>query len=280
MARTDEPTYAAALASRPSECPQDQLAAYSKCDERCLRHATRYKDVTMIDQTKLNQLREDAKCVLCSRNGNTDAVHPNVIEFTGSPKAGKTTTIDIVGHFYRRLGFRVWAPSEGASKRTPYHLKKDLVAFNSWSLNYAISEILLAYHNVDSPDLIILDRGPFDSLAWMAMLQERGDISEDNYNTIKDYATLEKWASLVSKIFVFVCSPQVSLERENESKLTAAPGTAMNNEMLTAMLTQYEKLAGESRAYPIIRIDTSNGTSQKETAYKVAREVLETLKVT
>ncbi len=234
----------------------------------------------MIDQTTLDQLREDAKSILCSRRTQSDAVRPSVIEFSGSPKAGKTTTIDIVGHFYRRLGFRVWAPTEGASKRTPYHLKKDLVAFNSWSLNYAISEILLAYYNVDSPDLIILDRGPFDSLAWMAMLQERGDISEDNYETIRNYATLEKWSSLVSKIFVFVCSPQDSLKRENESKLTTAPGTAMNNEMLAAMLAQYETLANESRAFPIIKVDTSRGSTQKETAHKVAREVLETLKVT
>lgn len=235
--------------------------------------------VTLVDQYKLDQLREDAKSVLNDRKDSSRTLRPGVIEFSGSPKAGKTTTIDIVGHFYRRLGFQVWAPTEGASKRTPYHLKRDLVAFNSWSLNYAISELLLAYHNVDSPDLIILDRGPFDSLAWMAMLQERGDISADNYNTIRDYATLEKWSSLVSKIFVFVCSPQISLMRENESKLTAAPGTAMNDEMLSAMLAQYENLANESGAYPIVKIDTSSGMTQKETAYMVAREVLTTLEV-
>ena len=235
----------------------------------------------MVGQTELDQLRGDARRVLCRRKASPENYNPSVIEFSGSPKAGKTTTIDIVNHFYRRLGFRVWAPTEGASKRTPYHLKKDLVAFNSWSLNYAISEILLAYHNVDSPDLIILDRGPFDSLAWMAMLRDKGAISLDDYNTIKKYATLEKWANLVSKLFVFVCSPQVSLERENESKLTTATGTAMNKEMLTTMFAEYESLTGEFKIYPTIptiKVDTTSGTTQKETAYTVSREILDTLR--
>ena len=233
----------------------------------------------MVDQTKLDQLREDAKSVLCSRNSNSEDIRPSVIEFSGSPKAGKTTTIDIVSHFYRRLGFRVWAPTEGASKRTPYHLKKDLVAFNSWSLNYAISEILLAYHNVDDPDLIILDRGPFDSLAWMAVLREQDDISQAEYDTIKSYATLGKWAGMVSKIFVFVCTPEISLNREHASKLTTAPGIAMNEAMLAAVLRQYESLTEELEGYPIVKIDTSNGTTPKETAYKVASEVLDTLRI-
>ena len=233
----------------------------------------------MVDQFQLDQLEKDAKTVLCHRKARSDDIRPSVIEFSGSPKAGKTTTIDIVSHFYKRLGFRVWAPTEGASKRTPYHLKKDLVAFNSWSLNYAISELLLSYHNVDDPDLIILDRGPFDSLAWMGVLRERGEISQADYDTIKNYATLDKWADVVSKIFIFVCTPQISLKRENESKLTKAQGTAMNEEMLPAVLEQYKLLADELKAYPTRMIDTSEGTTAKATAYDVAREVLDTLKL-
>ena len=51
---------------------------------------------------------------------------PLVVEFAGSPKAGKSTTIDIVTHFFKRTGFKTWAPTEGASKRTPYFLRRDL----------------------------------------------------------------------------------------------------------------------------------------------------------
>jgi putative protein kinase ArgK-like GTPase of G3E family len=53
--------------------------------------------------------------------------NPFVIEFAGSPKSGKSTNIEILVHFFKRMGFKVWAPVEGASRRTPYQLKRDLV---------------------------------------------------------------------------------------------------------------------------------------------------------
>lgn len=119
---------------------------------------------------------------------------PVVVEFAGSPKSGKSTTIDIITHFFKRMKFKVWAPTEGASKRTPYHLRRDLVAFNAWTLNYAISELLVAYYNVDRPHLVILDRGSFDSLAWMGLLKNMNKLEEDEYNVIKDFALHPKWS--------------------------------------------------------------------------------------
>lgn len=58
---------------------------------------------------------------------------PLFVEFSGTPKSGKTSCIDTVVHFFRRVGFKVLAPTEGASKRTPYYLKENLFFFNSWS---------------------------------------------------------------------------------------------------------------------------------------------------
>ena len=95
------------------------------------------------DEELQERAKELVKRISPLRNGDE---LPLVVEFAGSPKAGKSTTIDIVTHFFKRTGFRVWAPTEGASKRTPYFLRRDLVAFNAWALNYAISEILTAYH--------------------------------------------------------------------------------------------------------------------------------------
>ena len=85
---------------------------------------------------------------------------------------------------------------------------------------------------------------------------------------------------MVSRIFVFVCTPETSLDREHASKLTTARGIAMNEEMLAAVLEQYESLIEELVDYPIKKIDTSNGKTPKETAYMVAREVLDTLNIT
>lgn len=221
------------------------------------------------------QLEELAESVQALRARVPDEFAPVVVEFAGSPKSGKTTTIDIVSHFFKRTGFSVYAPSEGASKRTPYHLRRDLVAFNSWTLNYAISELLVAYHNVDRPHLIFLDRGPFDSLAWMQVLRERGKLSADEYGMIRDFALLPMWADLVSRLYLFTCATELSLEREHESKLITAPGTAMNRSMLDDLLTQYTSLREELSAIPVAPFETSRTTTPKKTSYEVALDVRE-----
>jgi hypothetical protein len=174
----------------------------------------------------------------------------------------------------------VWAPSEGASKRTPYILRRDLVGFNAWSLNYAISEILLAHHNVDRSDLVILDRGPFDSLAWMGVLKERSQLSENEYDIIRAYALHRHWMSKLALIFLLTCTPAISMSREHESKLITRPGIAMNEEMPSALLEQYTRLKNESTELPVFSRDTSKGTSPLSTTFEIATEILSALERT
>jgi hypothetical protein len=201
---------------------------------------------------------------------------PVVVEFAGSPKSGKSTTIDILAHFFKRSGFKVWAPTEGASKRTPYHLRRDLVAFNTWTLNYAISELLVAYHNVDRPNLVILDRGPFDSLAWIALLRGRGELAEAEYNTIREFALHPRWSRLIARVYLFTCDAETSMRREGESKLTLREGTAMNRSVLDSLLDEYRLLHQELGAYPLMAIDTSDrgGTTPLSTSFVIASDVL------
>src|SRR5262245_9593829 len=109
--------------------------------------------------TDLDELRDTAKAILANpkaRPKGGDRVRPLFIEFSGSPKSGKSTCIDIVHHFFRRVGFKVLAPTEGASKRTPYYLKDDLVAFNAWSACYALTHVLEGLYQSDKYDLAIL----------------------------------------------------------------------------------------------------------------------------
>lgn len=203
---------------------------------------------------------------------------PVIIEFSGSPKSGKTTNIDIIEHFFKRSKFKVWAPSEGASKRTPYNLRRDLVAFNSWSLNYAISELLLSYHNIDMPHLVILDRGPFDSLAWMGVLQHDKKLSPEDYAVIRNFALLPKWADVIDRIYLFTCAPDISLERENALKLTERSGLAMNSGMLENLLQQYTSLAKNESKYPVVTVSTDNTTGKdgpKNSAFAIVSDLLE-----
>ncbi len=201
-----------------------------------------------------------------------------IVEFSGSPKSGKTTNIDIIEHFFKRSGLKVWAPAEGASKRTPYNLRKDLVAFNTWSLNYAISELLLSFYNVDRPNLVILDRGPFDSLAWMRVLRQRGKLEDTEYEMIRNFALHPKWAKLIDRTYLFTCSPEKSIEREIAHKLTEQSGIAMNPELLGEILSQYTLLGdGLDGAPNVTSVDTTNtdgDTGPRKTAYALTCDLL------
>lgn len=230
----------------------------------------------MPSQQDLESLRIRAEAGLKNRREAHDP-EPVILEFSGSPKAGKTTTIDIVNQFFRRIGYKVWAPSEGASKRTPYYLRRDLVAFNAWSLNYAISELLLSFYSVDRQDIVILDRGPFNSLAWMGVLKNRGGLSDAEYEIIRAYAMHPNWMSKVKRVFLLTCSPDVSMARENDSKLISLPGTAMNEPMLADLLSQYTALSETFEGSLVFPISTTSGTSPLSTAFQITDHVLSTL---
>ena len=140
----------------------------------------------------LRKLRERAEAVLQELGGqprvrDQPRVRPVFVEFSGSPKSGKSTCIDIVGHFFRRLGFRILAPTEGASKRTPYYLKNNLVAFNTWSASYALNHIFDGLYSADRYDISILDRGLFDALVWFELLSTSGDITEEVSRKVQDF---------------------------------------------------------------------------------------------
>lgn len=224
----------------------------------------------------VDQLREKADRVLSNLNSNQPE-RPVFVEFSGTPKSGKSTCIDIVSHFFRRVGFKVLAPTEGASKRTPYYLKDDWVAFNTWSASYALTHILEGLYHSDKYHLAILDRGLFDALAWFQLLESNNEISSDVCTTVQNFIAIEKWRSAIDAVFLFTTDPTTSMERENADKLIAEPGRAMNTDSLKSLNQAYctVRKAYEDK-FSITDIDTSNdkNTNAKETAAKVANSIL------
>ena len=204
---------------------------------------------------------------------------PVFVEFSGTPKSGKSTCIDIVAHFFRRVGFRVLAPTEGASKRTPYFLKDDWVAFNTWSASYALTHILEGLHSSDKYHLAILDRGLFDALAWFQLLLDRGEISNSDCERIHNFLLIEKWRSVIDYVFLFTADPATSLERENQHTLINEPGRAMNPQALSELNNAYDSVQkryqDEFRHFRTMDTSNSMGTTPETTAAEVADLMLD-----
>ena len=111
-----------------------------------------------VSDEDLSNLRADAESILNIWKAN-ELGRPYFFEFSGTPKSGKSTCIDSVSHFFRRLGFRVLAPTEGASRRTPRYLRDNLFRFNIWSASYALTHILEGLSSPEKYHIAILDRG-------------------------------------------------------------------------------------------------------------------------
>ncbi len=78
----------------------------------------------------IDKLEEQASDILKLLKART-AKRPLVIEFSGSPKSGKTTAINVLSLFLRRNGFRVEVFTERASV-SPIGNKKGHPDFNVW----------------------------------------------------------------------------------------------------------------------------------------------------
>lgn len=238
-----------------------------------------YQPVAEDELHALMNRAKEALAQLC--HPQSEARRPIFIEFSGSPKAGKSSIIGIVAHFLKRAGFRVGTPPEGASVPTPRDLKDDLLAFNAWSACYAIREILERSHDSDPDDVIVLDRGRFDAVCWMEFLRSKEHrLSDEGFNAMREFLDLDIWKCRVNATFLFVADRATSLQREADSKLTLEPGRAMNEEFLTALTDCYRNNAKNvaSDRELVYLVDTSIpsiGTPNfQRIAYNVATEIL------
>src|SRR5882724_237537 len=68
------------------------------------------------------------------------APRPFVIEFAGTPKSGKSTSVEAIRHFFTRHDFRVHVLSERAAD-CPIPMKGHLF-FNTWCATTMLAELL------------------------------------------------------------------------------------------------------------------------------------------
>ena len=232
----------------------------------------------MASYDEREELRERAEQILI-RLRATPLERPVFVEFAGTPKSGKSTCIEIVRHFFRRLEYKVLAPAEGASRRTPYYLKDDLIAFNTWSASYALMHVLEGLHGSDRYDLAILDRGLFDALAWFELLASRGEISGGVRDQVQSFLQIEYWRSTIDAVLLFRTDAETAMTRENSDKLISEPGQAMNPSFLADLNGAYgrveTKYADQFSRFESIDTSEVAGTSPETTAEHVAHIILD-----
>jgi len=216
-----------------------------------------------------------------------DQRRPLLIEFCGSPKSGKSTTITSLNLFLKRNGFNTVVLTERASvcpidnKTHPF--------FNIWTLTSAISEIVKHLDlGKDKVDIIISDRGIFDALCWFEWLNTNPSadapyLDDKTYEDLQHFILMDMWKSYLDLIYVFQVSPDTSIKREYANLLTDKRGSIMQEQVLkgfnTATDTIISKHKSGFREVIVIKTDTPNTDNDPNAvSYFVTSAVLKNLK--
>ena len=160
---------------------------------------------------------------------------PFVIEFSGTPRTGKTTIINNLNDFLKKGGFKTTIVDEfTTSKYYKEEFKEQYKGANSVDLNVAIiEEITKQLKNAISSDkeIILIDRSINDRQIWNYRLYARGDMDDEQYQDLKEeYRLLSK--DLIDFLVITYADPLTSLKRDYLSSLALEKRKFLNIENL------------------------------------------------
>jgi len=185
------------------------------------------------------------------------ARRPVVIEFAGLPKAGKTTAVNTIYSFLKRCGFSVKVVVERASV-CPIRDKRH-ATFNIWTASTTLAQLLEYTQDPpkpDDPDILILDRGIFDSICWLTLMDRLSRITTADREIAERFLLVEEWRNRISGVVLMLASPSDALDREQGYLPIEGAGSIMNKEVLERMLETAKECA--ERLKKMFRIHTIN----------------------
>jgi len=200
---------------------------------------------------------------------------PYFVEFTGSPSAGKSTTIVELYKFLRRLGFRVYKPLEGAEEIQ--HIPRTTPVYNIRTGLYALS-ILLDESFKHTYDVVLLDRGIFDTYAWMMYWRDKEKLTGPQEDLIQKFFLSPFWADTIDAAYFMVCSPEEAMRRELRIALSDRLGETTNPASITKLVDRYTR-AYEllSPAHPQLQLVDTTTLNEQDMVELIGSKLLNTL---
>lgn len=104
---------------------------------------------------------------------------PFMVEFSGTPEAGKTTTINMVSNILRSKDYNVLILRESAES-LPKEIEKGTFHANMW-MHFITQAGILRYFHSDA-DIVLIDRGLVDSEFYGQKFLEEGGCTKEEYD--------------------------------------------------------------------------------------------------
>ena len=203
---------------------------------------------------------------------------PFVIEFTGTPRTGKTTMINNLYDFFKKGGFDTHVIEEfTTSKYFKEDFSKKIAMFNPEDRDILIiEEVTRIIENEISlnPDIILIDRGINDRQIWNNRRMVRGELPVDRYLVEKrKYEAKSK--ELVDALVVTYADYLTSLRRDYQNSLALEQRRFLNQENIEEYNRCLDNVSDSFKRSvdELIMIDTTS-ISPRESSLLVASKVL------
>lgn len=197
-----------------------------------------------MEKETTNEIRAQKLLKKLKRTPKKEVERPFFIEITGSPDSGKTTMAKILDPFFRRQGFTIYKPLEGAEEVRI--IERNTHLYNATTATYALYKLMRC--STDSRlDLVIFDRCLADAHTWMNYWIEKRDISTAQAKILQNFFYFPTWFNMLDAIFIVVTTPEEAIKRDREESLTQKFGETTNPESVTKLIqlfkNSYEELS-------------------------------------
>lgn len=158
---------------------------------------------------------------------------PFIIEFSGTPRTGKTTIINNLYDFFKKGGFQVELIEEfTTSKYYKEEFQRNLKQMSIKDSNIAIIEEVhkqLQKALKSDKDIILIDRSINDRQIWNYRRYTRGDMPKEQYFSLRNkYRDISK--NLIDFLLLTYAEPIVSLRRDYMSSLALEKRSFLSQE--------------------------------------------------
>lgn len=180
---------------------------------------------------------------------------PLVIEFTGPPNSGKTTLIKFLRDLLESMEYHVEIKQEDA-ELVPSCIPKKTWARNVWITHGQLQSLIET--KFSTSDIILLDRGFYDSMFWAEFLRVQNVCSnEDSKSLLKILEEMDKQFDLKPDyLYVIDVSTSVSLKRRYAAS-NGEPIVLSTDSFINMYKEELEKFYKKVET-PIFRLDTSS----------------------
>lgn len=232
-----------------------------------------YAKLKKLDAKKLELKRLKALCFLTK---------PFVIEFSGTPRTGKTTTINNLYDFFKKGGFSVDIIEEFTTSK---YYKEDFIEkyqnVGRWELNVAIMEEVVRQLEravVSGCEIILIDRSINDRRIWNYRSYARGDVTKDMYQQLRDEYKI-RTKELIDFLVVTYADPLISLKRDYCSSLALEKRRFLNIDNLNEFNSSLMKMQGlfDDSVLDFVLLDTSE-MAISDVSVNVASRVMDSMR--